>query len=403
VRRDAVIDLATLPTEGRLLFAAARPDENSVDIEAVRAAARAVTNWDTVLELGQLSRVQPLLQRSLQSHAKDLVPRATLGAMKGHATVNWMRNEAAVRELAKLEAAFAVEGIRTIHYKGATVATRMYPSIALRTFHDMDFLIDYSDLPDVCRIVETMGYRLETNVEESERDAFESEKKEYLFRRDSFSIEPHWRFLPFRYDFPIDVRAIHARSDSVELGGTSLRVPSIEDSMVLMMLVGAAGFWKRLQMLSDIAACAALEPQWPTIEREMRRLHAMWVMLLAILMAHELCGAAIPPALLERARAVSIVRRMARRVAANLADAGWTRAAPKTPPRRLQWLLWHMRDGWRDRMVYLARTATTPTTLHTRRMPLPGFAHSLYRVLVPLHDYLLQPGVHAARRLADRN
>ncbi len=50
-----------------------------------------------------------------------------------------------------------------------------------------------------------------------------------------------------------------------------------------------------------------------------------------------------------------------------------------------------MRERPLDKARYLVRTTTTPASLHLRRMPLPRGLHGLYRVLVPLHDYLLQP------------
>ena len=100
----------------------------------------------------------------------------------------------------------------------------------------------------------------------------------------------------------------------------------------------------------------------------------------------------------DAARGDPMVVEMATQVTKTISDPQLSRANADLLPWKFQWLLWGMRDGWRDRLVYLFRTLTTPTSLHTRRMPLPRFLTALYVVLVPVHDYLLVPAFRMFRK-----
>lgn len=388
-----------LDPEACLLFLASRVDSSTdVDTQVVEIA-RTVVDWNKVVTLGDLNRVQPLLYRTLRRCGVQGIPERTFRALKGQVAITAMRNEGAVEELACLQRRFDERGLRVLHYKGATVALRFYGELNLRTFHDMDFLIEAADIDVVGEVLETSGYTNSERLTERELELHEAEQKEFLFQKRGFNVEPHWKFTPRRFEFDIDYAGIWRRASFVDVGEVKLLVPATEDGLVLMMLVGAAGFWKRLQMLADIAAVAnGPNPvNWAAVELEMNRLRATKVLHVAALLANLLCGANIPVIVLDAARRDSAVVGIARQATKTMADAELSRAAADTLPWKFQWLLWGMRDDWRDRLVYLFRTLTTPTSLHTRRMPLPRFLTGLYVFLVPVHDYLLVPAFQLLR------
>jgi len=321
-------------------------------------------------------------------------------ALKGQVAITAKRNEGAIEELARLQQSFDKRGLRVLHYKGATVALRFYGELSLRTFHDMDFLIEAADIGVVCEVLEASGYSNSERLSKRELELHEAEQKEFLFQKRGFNVEPHWKFTPRRFEFEIDYAGIWQRAPVIQVADAKLLVPATEDALVLMMLVGAAGFWKRLQMLADIAAVTnGPEPiNWVTVEAEMKRLRATRVLYVAALLANMLCGADVPVTILDAARGDPMVVEMATQVTKTISDPQLSRANADLLPWKFQWLLWGMRDGWRDRLVYLFRTLTTPTSLHTRRMPLPRFLTALYVVLVPVHDYLLVPAFRMFRK-----
>jgi hypothetical protein len=76
---------------------------------------------------------------------------------------------------------------------------------------------------------------------------------------------------------------------------------------------------------------------------------------------------------------------------------GRSRWLPDTPAIFSR-LLFQQRESLRDRCVYVWHTTTTPDLFHLRRMPLPKPAYPLYRLLVPLHDFVLYPLVQLLKR-----
>lgn len=389
-----------LDPEACLLFLASRV-HSSTDVDAqVAEISRTVGDWSRVATLGDLNRVLPLLYRTLHRCRVEGIPVRSFQALKGQVAITAMRNEGAIEELARLQQSFDKRGLRVLHYKGATVALRFYGELSLRTFHDMDFLIEAADIGVVCEVLEASGYSNSERLSKRELELHEAEQKEFLFQKRGFNVEPHWKFTPRRFEFEIDYAGIWQRAPVIQVADAKLLVPATEDALVLMMLVGAAGFWKRLQMLADIAAVTnGPEPiNWVTVEAEMKRLRATRVLYVAALLANMLCGADVPVTILDAARGDPMVVEMATQVTKTISDPQLSRANADLLPWKFQWLLWGMRDGWRDRLVYLFRTLTTPTSLHTRRMPLPRFLTALYVVLVPVHDYLLVPAFRMFRK-----
>jgi|TARA_B100000315_G_scaffold255024_1_gene297344 hypothetical protein len=398
--RNAPPLLKSLCPEARLLFLAARPygaDEHAAEIADLAAQA---LDWNVFCELARLHRVLPLAHATLAEYARQHVPKRAYAYLSAQTTMTTMRNEANLVELMRLDSRMREVGVEALHYKGATTALRMYPALGSRTFHDMDFIVSPGQVQRVCTQLEADGYQNKQQPTDRERRIFEKELKEYLYLKDGFNIEPHWRFTPRRYAFDLELDAIRRRDVKLD-DHAGLLAPGPEDSLVLMMLVGASGFWKRLQMLSDIAACTHTFStlDWHWLRAEMQRLRARRILLLSALLSHELCAAVIPDDLLAEARQHATVVRMARTVVEKLASVDRCRKASAHPPRQFQRLLWQMRDTLGDRLVYLARTTTTASHVHARRMPLSPQLHFLYRGLVPLHDYLAIPLSRHLRRL----
>jgi hypothetical protein len=161
----------------------------------------------------------------------------------------------------------------------------------------------------------------------------------------------------------------------------------------VLSLVGAKGKWKRLQMVSDVAACLRKYPklEWARIAAMAAETGTVRILHLALLLAMELAGAPLPESLASVVRRTASVRKLARTIVAALAVKP---AAPGFLPDSaaiFSPLLFSQRERYRDRLRYLWHTTTTPAPLHTRRLPLPKVGYPIYRIFVPLHDFVIYP------------
>jgi len=205
-------------------------------------------------------------------------------------------------------------------------------------------------------------------------------------------VEPHWSITARRFPFQVDYDALWTRSQIRDVFGAQLRVFAPEDLLLILCVCGAKGQWKRLQMICDIAAALGALPHVDAHAclARARRTGTARILLLGCHLAHELLAAEIPEPLREPIRADRALPALARRIVAATLEVP-PPAGADAAPWHFSSLIMAMRERPLDKARYFVRTTTTPTGLHLQRMPLPRALHGLYRVLVPLHDFLIQP------------
>jgi len=366
----------------------------------IRALVDRGVDWQRVLMLAEKNYVLPLLFESLDS-LKDIVPESVYKQLATQRRFLKFRAELFADELMRVSASLDAAGITVLHYKGPVTSELLYGNRYRRTYFDLDFLVRRDDLREVTRVLHDAGYRSEMDLATEEaREDFERDQKEYAFVSGLICIEPHWSLTARRYPFPIDYDGLWERAVVHDLSGTKLRTFAPADMLLILSMVGAKGKWKRLQMVTDIAQFyRSMDPALagPALERA-RQIGCERIVLVGAHLAETLLEAAIPApirALIDADRAA--VESVSARVIRNL-------FTPKTrvdllgdSPHLFSRLLFSMRERRRDRLAYLLQTTTTATTVHFQRFGLPRWAHPVYRIIVPVHDYVFAPAVRAVR------
>ena len=397
--------LSLVNAECQLMCLAGRVDFSA---DAAAGATRLVRegriDWHSFLARVERNYVAPLVYRNLKSIGDAGIASKVLDTLRVRSKLTAFKSEQFTAELVRLSRLFESHGIRTLHYKGAVTAQEFYGSVTLRNFNDLDFLVRREDLRAMVRILEEEGYRNSELLSADQFNHYVREFKEFLFTRGEVQLEPHWSLAGRRYRFDPDFEGFWDRSRPLRIRDTELRAMSMEDSLLVLCLVGAKGRWKRLQMITDIAACAArlTQSDWTKVERRAAATGTLRILLLGLLLASELSGAALPTDLEYRAQTDSVIRRLAREVTLTVMNGRkQSRFLPDTPAIFSK-LLFLQREKYRDRWTYLWHTTTTPDLFHLRRIPLPKVAHPLYRLLVPLHDFVMYPAWRAGQTVLRR-
>ena len=383
----------TAGPEFELMCLSAHLEIGDQEIVRIRALLSGKVDWVAWLATVERNYVAPVIYRNLHSIEGLGIPPKVLDTLRVRSKITALKSELFTTELLRLYGIFESRSIQTLNYKGAVTAAEFYGSIALRNFNDLDFLVRRNDLAPLIEALEAEGYRNSEVLTPTEFDRFVTEFKEFLFTRGDISLEPHWSLTARRYPFETDYEGFWRRSRMLMLRGVQLRVMCAEDSLLVLCLVGAKGKWKRLQMVSDVAACLRKYPnlEWARIAAMAAETGTVRILHLALLLAMELAGAPLPESLASVVRRTASVRKLARAIVAALAVKP---AAPGFLPDSaaiFSPLLFAQRERYRDRLRYLWHTMTTPAPLHMRRLPLPKVAYPVYRIFVPLHDFVIYP------------
>ncbi|MDP2354558.1 MAG: nucleotidyltransferase family protein [Beijerinckiaceae bacterium] len=168
-----------------------------------------------------------------------------------------------------------LDGLRATVVKGPTFAKKLYPSPTLRTFSDIDVLIDVDDQVEVERILKGLGYHL--------AEASQHEFKWLSGANEQVMVE-------------VQTDLVHAeslrRGMSLSYGSIAQSPDSSASLLIIAVVHGAGHQYEYLQHLVDI--CQAARFLKPTDEAELDRLlaatNARFATLVSLLFAGRIFG-----------------------------------------------------------------------------------------------------------------
>jgi hypothetical protein len=387
--------------EFELMCLAARVGFGDEEAGQIKRLAGEGVEWSTFLATVERNYVAPLVHQNLRSIDGSVIPSKVLETLRVRSKISAFKSELFAAELVRLCQVFEANSIQTVNYKGAVTAQEYYGSVTLRNFNDLDFLVRRKDLQAMCRVLNSQGYRMSEELTPTEFDHHVAQFKEFLFQRGEIHLEPHWSLAGRRYPFEVDYEEFWRRSRTLQYRGVDLRVMSGEDSLLVLCLVGAKGGWKRLQMVTDVAACVRRFPSldWGSIEATARATGTVRILHLGLLLAADLAGTQLPQRLALEVRNARAVRNLARDVVKSL---GVPRMSPRflpDSPSIFSPRLFRQRERYRDRWRYLWLTTTTPGQIHLTRLPLPKVGFPLYKIFVPLHDFVMYPAWRLGKKI----
>ena len=392
--------IARAGPELELILRSARTVRSETNVEAIRAVVQSGLDWPHFLDAVEKHRVLPLVNDSLQGIEDSGIPGEVLETLRVRSKISRWRNNVYIEEIVRLNALLAARGIMVIHYKGPVTSAHVYGSPNLRSFSDLDFLVRHEDLNRALETLIEQGYRLPANHDPEAMSFHQRELKEYALRKGPITLEPHWSITARRYPFEVDYAEFWQRATSVNLQGKELLTFSPDDLMLVLAVVGSKSKWERVQKVCDIAECARSSEHldWMAIHGRAKAAGCERMLLLGLLLARELLDASLPEFLEARIRQDRATGVLAEKVIDGYALRNAAPALLPSAPHVFSSFLFQTRERPKEKLLYLLRTVTTPSTTHMRRMPLPAPLHPLYRVIGPIHDYVAHPIRQVFRR-----
>jgi hypothetical protein len=165
-KRVGWIDRTVRQPQNRLLLACAGEWASQDTLEAVSSiAARGDVDWSAFVEASLRHGVTPSAADYLvRTEMESLVPRAARDFFHRFRAANEARNRALLAETGRVVDVLRASGIRSMVLKGAALSTTAYPKPRLRTFADIDILVDPDCLSDAEKVVAGLGYAAERSI-----------------------------------------------------------------------------------------------------------------------------------------------------------------------------------------------------------------------------------------------
>jgi hypothetical protein len=337
-------------------------------------------DWADWLALVERHRVGAFLHHRVPADVRTGWPEPVARRLAAISEETLLRSLAAAAEQRSLIQLLEAERISTLAVKGLALAEQLYGGLGRRHVGDIDLLVRRGDVERADEAIQAAGWRRtrpDFRLTPLQTRRYLQLKPEFEYRREERAqrVELLWQLegLP-------ESESIWTDATVCTVGGGPLRTLDPGSNALYLSQHGARHAWYRLFWLVDVA----LMVQDPAVDWEAavslaRRTGVERPLLQAGALAHELFGAALPPALIpgpsERAVVASLVREAMRQIGRKPSgdeySADWFRQAwyrtrlARFPRAKFSVLAPHLLspEGWRmwplpDRWFFLYYFAT---------------------------------------------
>ncbi|WP_336798465.1 nucleotidyltransferase family protein [Exiguobacterium acetylicum] len=347
---------------------------SDTDIERLFKALNKILKKDNeIFELVTYHRLHSLLSTNIYPHSERKTNIKIEKQMINFQLLNL------TKDLIFIVKVFSSNDIPLICLKGPVIGQKIYHSITLRMFRDLDLLIDVAHLSKGILLLEELGYVLD---EASEYDARRAHHLVFTHTKTNHIIELHWRLHPNIINEPT-FEELWTRHETVRIAGTD--VPCLETTELFVYLIshGSKHAWFRLRWLYDIHLFLEQPLDSVEIQTRLAKRGCLHMMGQALLLRQELFETEIPESFVHLTKDCKSKRmaKMALRIIEEQNDPG---KANQTLSEYWYWkrYFWLIRDS--SRRVEFVWHHLIPNQQDKAMIPLPQSLYFLYIPLRPL-------------------
>jgi hypothetical protein len=261
-------------------------------------------------------------------------------------------------ELFRLIELFRAARLDVMVVKGPALAVSAYGDSGARTYGDLDFLIRHKDISRATEVMDAAGYQSDVSTQAINAGKIPGQ---YLFVRSAspLLVELHTERTMRYFPRGLPLEDFFSRRQDVLVDGHNIPALSNEDELLLISIHGAKHLWERLNLIADVAALIARQPNldWDSTFKTSRNIGADRMLHTGLLLAHNLLRAPLPQNIQSRIQADALAGRLAAQIAA------WLPSAGHAPPGLLSRALFRvrMRGNALSGLVYLFKLTFSPT------------------------------------------
>lgn len=372
----------------------------------VHGLVKAGVDLDFLFARAREQKVFQIVYHNVREICGSLIPPDMAAKLWTEFHENTRRHIIISRQLASLVSMLEKEGIGLIPFKGPVLAAYAYGNIAMREFGDIDVLVAEADVDNAVATLKANGYTLRDESGETEEKPFlhlslfmESAEAQRVisFERDGIVTELHWDFTPQRLRVQRNLASLRRRTVPFTLNGAEYQTLSPPDRLLGLCLHGAKHYWDRLCFVCDVAEVLRVDPdpEWDVLLRDATAAGCRRIVLVALLLANRLFGAAVPDGIYAECVADLVAVQLVDNIVDHLLDEMHESimidlAAPSSEMKRRVSRLetyrfsFDIRERLKDRLSYLLYLLTKPTKEEWDLLHLPRFLAGLYYFVRPI-------------------
>jgi hypothetical protein len=244
-----------------LLLLCSRWPQREEDRQRILSAAATKLDWPLFLRLVVHHRLAPLVSYSLSTCLRrNSLPAAeeVLGELRRMAALNAQQSLRSLAELRRITDALQSGGCAVRVLKGLPLSQAVFGDLGLRLAGDIDLLVDEASLRECDRLLRTLGYKGNLDVESWSRRRllfYSAHWKDIVYTNavTGSEVDLHWRCFRNRA-MPGTALCATKKSETVTFGGFPVKTLPRMESLLYLCVHGMLDGWLYLKTLVDVAA-----------------------------------------------------------------------------------------------------------------------------------------------------
>ncbi len=281
-----------------IIVLCARADLSPEQIDRLKELCRKKKEWHDFFDLAMQHRVLPLVYKNLRKYCTDSVPQEILDRGKEIYRNNGTRNLMMTGYLARVLSLLREHGIPAMPFKGPVLAIGLYDDSSLRSFGDIDVLIQRKDLLLAVKVLATQGYLPAFSLNDQQLQKLSKTDNEYplMHNTSGISLDLQWEITGGYFPSQMAFEDLFKKHKTMEIGGVTLPVFSDEDLLFYLCVHGNQHTWKQLDHVCCVAGLIAKSPDldWDAVFLTASKYKGTRMLLIALLLAQDLLGTVIP-------------------------------------------------------------------------------------------------------------
>ena len=355
--------------------------------EELEALLRAGLDFSALIRAARYHGVTPLLCRHLHEVVAGLCPPDLLQGLRAATQHSVVASLGLAAELVDLLAALNANGIPALAVKGPVSAALCYGDLGLRTFSDLDLLIEPADVRATGALLETRGYaaRLPLSAAWQAHLVRTDTEQLYVHTDGRRLVDLHWCLMPRGYSFTPRGDGVFARRQNVRVGGAQVPTLGVEPTLLFLLLHGMKHDWASLGWLCDVSELLRRHPDldWDAVLAWSAPRGPRRFVDIGLALAREELGAPVPATVLRRGESDAVVAQMVAAIRRRLLAVPPGRPLSLTE-RSVGLLYFRAMQRPGDRVRFLHDVVFRPTPLEWRAIRLPPRLAALHYLVRPV-------------------
>ena len=357
---------------------------NAKEKTRIKSLANSNLNWDLVFEIAIKQRVLPILYKKIQTIIPGIVPDRIFTKFKNAYFNNTTRNLYLLSFLISCINILEKNNIKVLPFKGIVLAQDIYGDIALRSFSDIDILVNKENASKAWSLLLNNQFKPQLTLTEDQKKKYILSEDHIAFSKGKMHIELHWEMSGLYLSNPLTFEHVEKRLTTVHLHNKTISNLSPEDLLVYLCIHGTKHGWEYIEQVLSIAELIRINKDidWNYVEKLVQTLHCKKMYSIGIFLSWKIFKAPLPEYRINELKNDQRVIKLSRQAALSMFE-NITGSKIKYKINRFSLFHLMVRDSFTDMLRYGLRLIFRPTDKEWFYFPVPGSLSFLHYFLRP--------------------